>query len=141
MKLIKKILVAQTAVMALWAVSAQAATDEAIAERLKPVGEVCIQGEECAAAGAGAAVAAGGAARSGEEVYGKFCTACHSTGLLNSPKTGDSAAWAAKSEKSGGLDGLLKNAISGINAMPPKGTCGDCSDDELKAAIQHMSGL
>jgi cytochrome c5 len=25
--------------------------------------------------------------------------------------------------------------------MPPKGTCGDCSDDELKAAIQHMSGL
>ena len=141
MKLIKKILVAQTAVMALWAMSAQAATDEAIAERLKPVGEVCIQGEECAAAGAGAAVAAGGAARSGADVYGKFCTACHSTGLLNSPKTGDSAAWNAKAEASGGLDGLLKNAISGINAMPPKGTCADCSDDELKAAIQHMSGL
>ena len=141
MKLIKKILVAQTAVMALWAMSAQAATDEAIAERLKPVGEVCIQGQECAAAGAGAAVAAGGAARSGADVYGKFCTACHSTGLLNSPKTGDSAAWNAKAEASGGLDGLLKNAISGINAMPPKGTCGDCSDDELKAAIQHMSGL
>lgn len=141
MKLIKKILVAQTAVLALWAMSAQAATDEAIAERLKPVGEVCIQGEECAAAGAGAAVAAGGAARSGEDVYGRFCTACHSTGLLNSPKTGDSAAWAAKSEASGGLEGMLKNAISGINAMPPKGTCSDCSDDELKAAIQHMSGL
>jgi len=140
-KLIKKILVAQTAVLALWAMSAQAATDEAIAERLKPVGEVCIQGEECAAAGAGAAVAAGGAARSGADVYGKFCTACHSTGLLNAPKTGDSAAWTAKADASGGLDGLLKNAISGINAMPPKGTCGDCSDDELKAAIQHMSGL
>lgn len=141
MKLIKKILVAQTAVLALWAMSAQAATDEAIAERLKPVGEVCIQGEECAAAGAGAAVAAGGAARSGADVYGKFCTACHSTGLLNAPKTGDSAAWTAKADASGGLDGLLKYAISGINAMPPKGTCGDCSDDELKAAIQHMSGL
>lgn len=141
MKLIKKILVAQTAVLALWAMSAQAATDEAIAERLKPVGEVCIQGEECAAAGAGAAVAAGGAVRSGADVYGKFCTACHSTGLLNAPKTGDSAAWTAKADASGGLDGLLKNAISGINAMPPKGTCGDCSDDELKAAIQHMSGL
>ena len=53
MNLIKKLLVAQTAVLALWAMSAQAATDEAIAERLKPVGEVCIQGEECAAAGAG----------------------------------------------------------------------------------------
>jgi cytochrome c5 len=139
--LIKKILVAQTAVLALWAMSAQAATDEAIAERLKPVGSVCIQGEECAAAGAGAAVAAGGAARSGSDVYGKFCTACHGSGLLNAPKTGDNAAWSARADAAGGLDGLLKHAINGINAMPPKGTCGDCSDDELKAAIQHMSGL
>jgi len=138
--LIKKILVAQTAVVALWAVSAQAATNDAIAERLKPVGEVCIQGEECAAAGA-ATAAAGGGARSGADVYGKFCTACHGSGLLNSPKTGDSAAWSARADAAGGLDGLLKHAISGINAMPPKGTCGDCSDDELKAAIQHMSGL
>ncbi len=140
MNLIKKVLVAQTAVVALWAVSAQAATNDAIAERLKPVGEVCIQGEECAAAGA-ATAAAGGGARSGADVYGKFCTACHGSGLLNSPKTGDSAAWSARADAAGGLDGLLKHAISGINAMPPKGTCGDCSDDELKAAIQHMSGL
>lgn len=142
MNLIKKILVAQTAVVALWAMSAQAATNDAIAERLKPVGEVCIQGEECAAAGAGAAAAAaGGAARSGDAVYGKYCVACHSTGLLSAPKTGDSADWTARADAKGGLDGLLKNAISGINAMPPKGTCSDCSDDELRAAIQHMSGL
>nr|WP_272891651.1 c-type cytochrome [Stutzerimonas stutzeri] len=120
--------------------SAQAATNDDIAERLKPVGEVCIQGEECAAAG-GATAAAGGAARSGEDVYGKFCTACHGSGLLNSPKTGDSAAWTARADAAGGLDGLLKHAISGINAMPPKGTCADCSDDELLGAIKHMSGL
>lgn len=141
MNLIKKILVAQTAVLALWAMSAQAATDDAIAERLKPVGSVCIQGEECAAAGAGAAAAAGGAARSGSDVYGKFCTACHGSGLLNAPKTGDTATWSARADAAGGLDGLLTHAINGINAMPPKGTCGDCSDDELKAAIEHMSGL
>ncbi|EHY78142.1 MULTISPECIES: c-type cytochrome [Stutzerimonas stutzeri subgroup] len=141
MNLIKKILVAQTAVVALWAMSAQAATDDAIAERLKPVGSVCIQGEECAAAGAGAAAAAGGAARSGSDVYGKFCTACHGSGLLNAPKTGDTATWSARADAAGGLDGLLTHAINGINAMPPKGTCGDCSDDELKAAIEHMSGL
>ncbi|EIK54808.1 cytochrome c5 [Stutzerimonas stutzeri TS44] len=141
MNLIKKILVAQTAVVALWAMSAQAATDEAIAERLKPVGEVCVQGQECAAAGGGAAAAAGSAARSGEEIYGKFCTACHGSGLLNAPKTGDSAAWSARADAKGGVDGLLKSAISGLNAMPPKGTCSDCSDDELKGAIKHMSGL
>ncbi len=140
MNLIKKILVAQATVVALWAVSAQAATNDAIAERLKPVGNVCIQGEECAAAG-GATAAAGGGARSAEDVVGKFCTACHGTGLLNSPKVGDTAAWQAHADNAGGLDGLLANAISGINAMPPKGTCADCTDDELMAAIKHMSGL
>jgi cytochrome c5 len=138
--LIKKILVAQATVVALWAMSAQAATNDDIAQRLKPVGEVCIQGQECAAAGP-ATASAGGGARSGQDVYGKFCTACHGSGLLNAPKTGDGAAWTARADAAGGLDGLLKHAISGINAMPPKGTCGDCSDDELKAAIQHMSGL
>lgn len=142
MNLIKKILAAQAAVLALWAVSAQAATSDDIAKRLKPVGEVCVQGEECAAAGPGAATAAaGGGARSGEEVVGKFCNACHGTGLLDAPKIGDSAAWKARADKEGGVDGLLKVAITGLNAMPPKGTCGDCSDDELRGAIEHMSGL
>ena len=137
MNLIKKILVAQAAVVALWAVSAQAATNDDIAARLKPVGEVCVQGEECAAAGAGAAAAAGG----GADVVGKFCNACHGSGLLNSPKVGDTAAWKARADAAGGLDTLLQHAINGIRAMPPKGTCADCSDDELKAAIEHMSGL
>ena len=49
MNLIKKILVAQATVLALWAVTAQATTDEAIAERLKPVGEVCVMGEHVVA--------------------------------------------------------------------------------------------
>lgn len=138
MNLIKKILVAQATVLALWAVTAQATTDEAIAERLKPVGEVCVMGEECKGAGE-VAVAAGGAARTAADIVAKHCGACHVAGILGAPKVGDTAAWQARA--SNGLDGLLANAISGINAMPPKGTCADCSDDELRAAIQNMSGL
>lgn len=136
----KKILVANAAVLALWAVSAQATTNEAIAERLKPVGEVCIQGQECKGVGAVAA-AAGGAARSGADVVAKFCNACHGTGLLDAPKNHDTAAWKVRADAKGGLDGLVKSAIAGLNAMPPKGTCSDCSDDELRVAIQEMSGL
>jgi cytochrome c5 len=34
---------------------------------------------------------------------------------------------------------VWQNAINGINAMPPRGTCADCSDDEIKAAIEHMT--
>jgi cytochrome c5 len=36
------------------------------------------------------------------------------------------------------MDTLLSNAINGINAMPAKGTCAACSDDELKAAIEYI---
>ncbi|MGV8268498.1 c-type cytochrome, partial [Pseudomonas aeruginosa] len=83
--------------------------------------------------------AGGGCARSGEDIVGKTCNTCHGTGLLGAPKVGDKAEWGKRAKEQGGLDGLLAKAISGINAMPPKGTCADCSDDELKAAIKHMS--
>jgi cytochrome c5 len=141
--LIKKILLAQATVLALWAASAQAMTDEEIAQRIKPVGEVCVQGQECAnapaAAPAGAVVASAG--RTGDDIVAKHCAACHVSGLLGAPKTGDSADWQARADAKGGLDGILKTSISGINAMPPKGTCSDCSDDELLSAIKSMSGL
>jgi len=137
---INKMLAASAAVLALWAVTAQAATDDAIAKRLEPVGKVCVSGQECEGVGAVAASAAGGT-RSADDIIAKHCNACHGTGVLNAPKIGDTAAWKTRADEQGGLDGLLAKAISGINAMPPKGTCGDCSDDELKAAIEHMSGL
>ena len=69
------------------------------------------------------------------------CAACHASGVLGAPKIGDTAAWKERADTQGGLDGLLAKAISGINAMPPKGTCATCSDDELKGAIEKMSGL
>ncbi|MEE9343004.1 MAG: c-type cytochrome [Gammaproteobacteria bacterium] len=109
-----------------------------ILENIKPVGQVNIG----AVAAVAATTAAASGPRSGDAVYTAHCLACHSTGVAGAPKTGDTAGWSARAAK--GMDGLLATAISGINAMPPKGTCAACSDDELKAAIQHMlteSGL
>ena len=88
-----------------------------------------------------AVAAGGGGAKTPKDVIAKHCNACHGTGLLGAPKIGDAAAWGERSKKEGGVDGLLAKAISGINSMPPKGTCADCSDDELKGAIKEMSGL
>ncbi len=139
MNLTNKILAVAVAV-AFAAFNAQAATNEEIAKRLEPVGQVCVQGKECAGMEVVAA-AAGGAARTPDDIIGKYCNACHGTGLLNAPKIGDAAAWNTRADEQGGLDGLLAKAITGVNAMPPKGTCADCSDDELKGAIQKMSGL
>ncbi|MFV9682091.1 c-type cytochrome [Pseudomonas sp. NY15367] len=140
MNLMKKMLAVPAAVLALWAVTAQATTDEAIAERLKPVGEVCIMGEECKGV-ENVAAAAGGGARTADDIIAKHCNACHGAGVLGAPKIGDTAAWKERADHQGGLDGILAAAISGINAMPPKGTCADCTDEELREAIQKMSGL
>jgi cytochrome c5 len=109
-------------------------TDEQIKERLKPAGELCKAGDPC---GQSVAAAAGGAARTGEQVYNQFCFACHGTGVSGAPKMGHPDDWAPRLAK--GEDVLLKNAIAGINAMPPKGTCMNCTDEEIKITIEYMS--
>ncbi len=110
-------------------------TDAQIKERLKPAGELCKQGEPCAQAVAAAATGGGG--RSGEQVYNQFCFACHATGVGGAPKMGHPDDWAPRLAK--GDDAIWNSVIHGLNAMPPKGTCMNCSDDELKAAIEYMS--
>tara|TARA_R110002051_G_scaffold167658_2_gene238309 strand:+ start:200 stop:631 length:432 start_codon:yes stop_codon:yes gene_type:complete len=139
----KRILVACAATLVLVAGGAFANTiHDAIAERLKPVGTVCMAGDPCAEeVGVVASAGGEGGARSGEAVYGQYCTACHGSGILQAPKTGDAAAWEARLAAAGSLDALTQSAIAGVGAMPPKGTCADCTDEEILASIQHMSGL
>ncbi|AAO53660.1 cytochrome C [Pseudomonas syringae pv. tomato] len=80
-------------------------------------------------------------ARSPDDIIATHCVACHSVGLLKAPKIGDTAAWEERANKAGGLDGLLASTLKGLSIMPPKGSCADCTDDELKNAIRSMSGL
>lgn len=114
---------------------AASAHEEAVADRIMPIGKVCVQGEECASAAVAASAAASGP-MSGDQVYQKSCFGCHGTGAAGAPKVGDAAAWSSRRDK--GLDTLVQNAINGINAMPPRGTCSSCSDDEIQAAVEHM---
>ncbi len=110
-----------------------------IVENVRPVGQLNVGAAPSADAAAPAAAAA---PRAGKDIFNGTCMACHGTGVAGAPKVGDKAAWSPRAEK--GIDGLLKSAISGLNAMPPRGTCADCSDDELKGAIEYMlkeSGL
>ena len=115
---------------------ANASTDaqaEKIRERIKPVAEVCVQGDDCG----GPAVAASTGPRTGDAVYTASCAGCHATGVAGAPKKGDVAAWDKRLAK--GFAETLEVAKNGLNAMPAKGLCMDCSDDELSAAIKFMA--
>jgi cytochrome c5 len=101
--------------------------DEGTNTRIAPVARVQL---------AAASAAAGKSDRSGEQLYKAACSACHETGAAGSPKLGDKAAWAPRISL--GLDGLLKSAIAGKNAMPPKGGS-DANDTELARAIVYMA--
>ncbi len=103
-------------------------TDSATLERIQPVGEVRVESAVASASGSGAE-------RSGAELYAR-CQGCHGTGAMGAPKFGSLADWAPRIER--GIDDVLQVAIAGKGAMPPKGGCSDCSDNELKSVIQYM---
>ena len=109
------------------------ANDDEVQARIAPVGSTCMSGDDCAAAPAPAAAAG---PKSGKDVYGGFCTTCHGAGVMGAPKYGTAADWAPRAAK--GKDTLYTHAINGFNAMPPKGMCAACSDDEIKAAVDYM---
>lgn len=77
-------------------------------------------------------------ARSGEAVFTAVCAACHTSGVLNAPKIDDKGAWDAR--VANGLDGLMKNAVNGLNRMPARGGDPSITDEELTNAIVYMTG-
>ncbi|MDJ0877591.1 MAG: c-type cytochrome [Halieaceae bacterium] len=72
-----------------------------------------------------------------EELYVKSCAVCHAAGAAGAPKTGDVAQWEPRLAK--GMDTLVTNVQTGLNAMPPKGMCFNCSPEDYKALIEYMA--
>lgn len=114
------------------AVELTAKQEQQVAERIAPEGHVSMAGQVAAVSSSASA----GAARSGADIYATNCIACHSSGVAGAPILGDVAAWTARLSK--GVETVYTNAINGIGAMPARGTCMDCSDDEVIAAIDHI---
>jgi cytochrome c5 len=117
--------------------------EDAIAARLKPVGEVRLAGAAATATAAptmaNAPQAAGAPAtkaKSGQEVFQQACAACHAAGLAGAPKAGDTAAW--KPRIAQGVPTLYTHALNGIRMMPAKGGNPNLSDAEVKAAVDYM---
>ena len=144
--------------------------DQSAEENLAPIAKLCLAGQDCVGTAVGGVVveAAETAAEPGvvaavaeaapvepaaepvlvaqddggfdlQATYQTFCFACHSTGLQGAPRPGDAEAWAPRMEK--GRDEIVDIMNRGLNAMPPKGLCMTCSDDQLWELSQYMVTL
>ena len=73
-----------------------------------------------------------------QATYMASCFACHSSGAAGAPKVGpgNAADWEPRLEK--GMEAMVANSIKGMNAMPPKGLCFTCTDEDLAAVVEYM---
>jgi cytochrome c5 len=127
-----------------------ALSDDAIAQRLKPAGELVVDPNQPAPAPAApvnvaaiappapgkAAPAAGGDTAKGQSIFNTTCTACHSTGAAGAPKIGDKTAWGPRLKD--GMPAVYSFAMKGKGAMPPKGGNASLSEADVKAAVDFM---
>ena len=106
--------------------------DNSVLERIKPVGEVRVDTSTMVAS----AESTETAERSGEEIYNSKCAGCHNSGIMGAPKYAALADWSSRIDL--GLDKLTASAIAGKGGMPARGTCMDCTDNEIKVTVQYM---
>ena len=106
--------------------------ENSVLERIKPVGEVRIDTSTQVAS----AEIVETAVRSGEEIYNSKCAGCHTSGVMGSPKFASLEDWAPRIDL--GLEKLTLSAIAGKGGMPAKGTCMDCSDNDIKITVQYV---
>ncbi|MXZ44286.1 MAG: cytochrome c5 family protein [Gammaproteobacteria bacterium] len=76
-------------------------------------------------------------ARSGEEIYRKYCSNCHQGGIVESPVFGKKEDWEDRIEK--GREALIANVRDGMPpGMPKMGNCPSCTIEELGNAVDYM---
>lgn len=116
----------------------------AVAERIRPVGQVYLPGEEQTAGAPVLETAVEpepvATLMSGPQVYNTACLACHGTGVGGAPILGDAGQWADRIAQ--GIDVLKQHALEGYTGstgfMPAKGGRLDLSDEEVAAAVEYM---
>ena len=116
--------------------SSDAYTEDKILERIAPIGSIRTEPVLADSSANEKDVNVTKVALSGEEVYNNRCAACHEAGVLNSPKIGDTVAWAPRISQ--GLDSFLYSVLNGKGAMASqKGPLN--TDDELKSAVIYLT--
>jgi len=103
-------------------------SDAAVAQRIAPIAQLNLRDAN-----------APHVYKTGEQVYQAVCSACHATGNAGAPKFGNAGDWAPRISQ--GFDTLWHTALTGKNAMPPRGGTSpdDYSDYEIGRAVAYMA--
>ena len=140
------------------------ASAQSAAENIRPVGRLCLMGQNCVGAKAESTTTEASnssqptAENRSEELqsdtnlnassiemeadfdvastYQASCFACHATGAAGAPLLGDIEGWDSRMDK--GMDAVMANVINGVNAMPARGLCMNCTDNELQEIVSYM---
>ncbi len=116
----------------------QAIDRSLIAQEIAPVAKVNTGGEivaEVAKTEEKPAAAFDGST-DGKMIFDNVCAACHATGAAGAPKL-EASEWTDRMAI--GIDGLIKSAIDGKGAMPPRGGRPDLNDEQIKASVEFMT--
>jgi cytochrome c5 len=75
----------------------------------------------------------------GEQIVQHFCVNCHAAQPLiplGAPRIGFKKDWQSRLQP--GMAALFQHTNEGFNAMPARGGCFECNDDQLMLAIIAM---
>mgnify|MGYP003323945277 CR=1 FL=1 len=161
----RSIIVAVAKLAALILISTQV-TAQSVVENIKPVGQVCLTDQPCVGTliddASSPIISTSAVTVTKEEIssfeeptntvaqtehqtpktfdaastYQMSCFACHGTGAAGAPLLGEVEVWEEILAK--GIEVVMANVINGLNAMPARGLCASCSDDDLKSLVDYM---
>ncbi len=75
----------------------------------------------------------------GRKIFNEFCASCHAVNpviSVNAPRVNDKKRW--DKYRKLGVQTLLIMTLQGQGAMPARGGCFECSDEQLRETIQYM---
>lgn len=117
----------------------------AVEERIRPVGQVYLPGQELHSTAPTVATAPEPAPvatlMTGPQVYNAACNVCHGSGVGGAPVVGNTEQWASRIAQ--GMEVLNDHAVNGFSGdaptpMLPKGGRVDLSDQEIYDAVAYM---
>ncbi len=73
------------------------------------------------------------------QVLAVICAECHSRAETTAPVMGDTNMWRERNAQ--GFEVLVRNTVLGKGSMPPLGTCGYCTEAEIRHLVEALSGL